>query len=99
MPILTQNFFTRPTLTVARELLGQHLVRDLDGQRLSGIIVETEAYVGPDDTASHASKGRTPRNGVMFGVAGIAYVYLIYGMYSMLNVTTEQPDFPAAILI
>ena len=99
MPILTQEFFTRPTLTVARKLLGQHLVRDLDGQRLSGIVVETEAYVGPDDTASHASKGRTPRNSIMFGAAGSAYVYLIYGMYSMLNVTTERVDFPAAILI
>ncbi|MCB9103364.1 MAG: DNA-3-methyladenine glycosylase [Anaerolineales bacterium] len=99
MPILTQEFFARPTLTVARDLLGQRLVRDLDGQRLSGLIVETEAYIGPDDTASHARMGRTDRNAIMFGPAGVAYVYFIYGMYHMLNIVTDQPDFPAAILI
>ncbi|HMR64666.1 MAG TPA: DNA-3-methyladenine glycosylase [Anaerolineae bacterium] len=99
MSILPQSFFSRPTLTVARDLLGQRLVRDLDGQRLSGIIVETEAYIGPDDTASHASRGRTARTAVMFGPAGQSYVYFVYGMHYMLNVVTEMVDFPAAVLI
>ncbi len=97
--VLSDDFFARPTLTVARDLLGQRLVRQIDGQRLSGIIVETEAYIGPGDTACHASKGRTPRTEVMFGPAGRAYVYLIYGMYHMLNLVTEAEGFPAAVLI
>ncbi len=96
---LSSDFFARPTLTVARDLLGQRLVRQVDGQRLSGIIVETEAYIGPGDTACHASKGRTPRTEVMFGPPGRAYVYLIYGMYHMLNLVTEAEGFPAAVLI
>src|SRR5688572_1806731 len=99
MALLERDFFSRPTLTVARELLGHRLVREIEGQRLSGVIVETEAYIGPNDTASHASKGRTTRTEVMFGPAGYTYVYFIYGMHSMLNLTTEQPDFPAAVLI
>lgn len=99
MTILKRDFFAQPTLTVARELLGQHLVREINGQRVSGKIVETEAYIGPDDSACHASKGRTPRNGVMFGPAAYTYVYLIYGMYHMLNFITEQEGFPAAVLI
>ena len=99
MGILQQEFFARSTLTVARELLGQILVREIEGQRLSGRIVEAEAYIGLDDTASHAGKGRTPRNEVMFGPPGYTYVYLIYGMYHMLNFITEQEDFPAAVLI
>jgi DNA-3-methyladenine glycosylase len=99
MPILKQDFFARPTLVVARDLLGQRLVREVGGQRLSGRIVETEAYIGPDDTACHASRGRTPRTEIMFGQAGYTYVYLIYGMYYMLNFITEQEGFPAAVLI
>jgi len=98
-PILTPDFFARPTLLVARNLLGQRLVRHLDGRRLCGLIVETEAYVGAADTACHASKGRTARTETMFGPPGHAYVYLIYGMYHMLNLVTEAPDFPAAVLI
>jgi DNA-3-methyladenine glycosylase len=97
--ILGQDFFDRPTLRVARELLGQRLVLEIEGQRLSGRIVETEAYIGPEDSASHASKGRTARTEVMFGPPGYIYVYLIYGMYHMLNITTERVDFPAAVLI
>ena len=99
MVVLQQGFFTQPTLTVAQELLGQILVREIGGQRLSGRIVETEAYIGPNDTACHAGKGRTPRTEVMFGPAGFAYVYLIYGMYHMLNVVTEAEGFPAAVLV
>ncbi len=96
---LPAAFFARPTLTVARELLGQRLVRQVDGQRLGGVIVETEAYIGPNDSACHASKGHTPRTAVMFGPPGSAYVYLIYGMYHMLNFVTEDEGFPAAVLI
>lgn len=99
MALLPQDFYAQPTLTVARELLGQRLIREIDGQRLVGRIVETEAYIGPDDTANHASKGRTARTEVMFGPPGHAYVYFIYGMYYMLNFTTEAVGFPAAVLI
>jgi DNA-3-methyladenine glycosylase len=97
--MFTADFFAQPTLQVAQALLGQRLVRDLAGQRLSGLIVETEAYIGRQDTASHAHRGRTPRSAVMFGPAGRTYVYLIYGMYAMLNIVTEPEPFPAAVLI
>lgn len=99
MTILTRSFFAQPTLSVARGLLGQRLVREIDGRRLAGLIVETEAYIGPRDTANHASRGRTPRTQVMFGPPGYIYVYVIYGMYHMLNFITEQEGFPAAVLI
>lgn len=99
MTILIRSFFEQNTLSVARELLGKKLVRRLDGQILSGMIVETEAYIGASDTACHASKGKTPRNTVMFGKAGIAYVYFVYGMHYMLNVVTEAEDNPCAVLI
>lgn len=114
---LSRTFFNRPTLRVARELLGKFLVRRI-GQKillatcpaqnrkgsqrdivLYGMITETEAYCGPNDLASHASRGRTPRTEVMFGPPGHAYVYLIYGMYHCLNVVTEKEGYPAAVLI
>lgn len=96
---LGQDFYRRSTLTVARELLGQTLVRVIDSERLSGLIVEVEAYIGEDDAACHAACGRTPRNEVMYGPPGHAYVYFIYGMHHCLNVVTEEEGFPAAVLI
>ena len=98
MPI-SPDFYSRPTLTVARELLGARLVRMLDGERLSGIIVETEAYIGETDLGCHAKAGKTPRTQVMYGPPGRAYVYFTYGMHWMLNAVTEAEGFPAAVLI
>lgn len=97
--ILSYTYFNRPTVTVARSLLGKYLVREDGKGVIAGKIIEVEAYVGPQDLACHASKGRTTRTDVLFGAPGIAYVYLIYGMYHCLNVVTERVDFPAAVLI
>ncbi|EKE12087.1 MAG: hypothetical protein ACD_14C00022G0003 [uncultured bacterium] len=97
--ILKKSFYARPTLEVAKELLGCILVREIDGKKLRAVITEVEAYIGEDDLASHASKGRTPRTELMFGQAGHAYVYMIYGMYYCLNIITEKKNFPAAVLI
>jgi DNA-3-methyladenine glycosylase len=101
--ILPKKFYQQNTLKVAQDLLGCFLMRKSAGQRrekiIKGIITETEAYMGEDDLASHASKGRTPRTEIMYGEAGRAYVYMIYGMYHCLNIVTEKKDFPAAVLI
>ncbi len=97
--IAAADFYAQPSLHVARALLGMRLVRMLDGERLAGIIVETEAYIGQEDLGCHAHSGRTRRNAVMFGPAGRAYVYFTYGMHWMLNAVTEAEDFPAAVLI
>lgn len=99
MPRLKRAFYARATLDVARDLLGQRLVRVLDGQRLAGLITETEAYIGQTDLACHARFGRTARSAVMFGSPGHAYVYFTYGMHWMLNFVTEAEGFPAAVLI
>ena len=97
--VLPHSYFNRPTVQVARSLIGKYLVREIDGRILAGKIVEVEAYVGSKDKACHAAKGRTQRTEVMFGPAGVAYVYLIYGMYHCLNVVTEREEFPSAVLI
>lgn len=99
MAHLPRRFYQRPTLEVARDLLGQRLVRLWRGQRLAGLITEVEAYIGQNDLACHARVGRTPRTEVMFGPPGHAYVYFTYGMHWMLNCVTEADDFPAAVLI
>jgi DNA-3-methyladenine glycosylase len=95
MQRLQQDFFIRPTLQVAQELLGKLLVF----QQHQGYITETEAYIGKDDPACHAARGKTPRTAVMFGEAGYSYVYFIYGKYYCLNIVTEAKGFPAAVLI
>lgn len=96
---LSRDFYTRGTLTVARELLGMHLVHIHRGKRRIGRIVETEAYLGPADLAAHSSKGRTARTAVMFGPAGHAYVYFIYGFWNCLNVVTRREGVPHAVLL
>ena len=99
MPRLPRSFFARPTLEVARDLLGQRLVRLWNGKRLAGLISETEAYIGENDLACHARFGRTARSEVMYHTPGHAYVYFTYGMHWMLNLVTEAEDFPAAVLV
>lgn len=111
---LGRRFFNRPTLRVARELLGKYLVRRIGkraargahrgrasprGREIARKITEVEAYVGFSDRASHARRGMTPKNRVMFGPPGTWYVYFTYGMHWMLNVVTERAGFPAAVLI
>jgi DNA-3-methyladenine glycosylase len=97
---LRREFFLKPTLKVARDLLGQRLVL-IEGKegRLAGLITETEAYVGSEDLGCHARAGKTRRNEVMWGPPGYAYVYFTYGMHWMLNFVTERDGFPAAVLI
>ena len=96
---LNPGFYDRPTLDVAVDLIGKVLVRALPQGQVAGKIVETEAYVGEDDLACHASKGRTPRTEVMFGPPGSAYVFLVYGFHCCLNAVTERSGYPAAVLI
>lgn len=86
---LPPEFYLQDTVQVARQLIGKLLVRRVEGQTLSAIICETEAYTGFSDKACHSYKGSSPRTRVMFEAGGKAYVYLIYGMYSCLNVTTR----------
>lgn len=96
---LPRKFYDRPTLTVARQLIGARLVRILKGEKLVGLITETEGYIGETDLGCHAKAGRTPRTAVMYGEPGHAYVYFTYGNHWMLNVVTEREGFPAAVLI
>jgi len=98
--VLTTKDFTGPTLPTAQQLLGVSLCRRLDdGQILRMPITETEAYDGPEDLACHAAKGRTARTEVMFGPAGVWYVYLCYGVHWLANLVVGPPDYPAAILL
>lgn len=97
--ILARDFFARPTLTVARELLGKYLVRRTRNGHIAAQIHEVEAYIGPHDLACHGRFGRTARTKVMFGLAGHWYVYLCYGMHWMLNVVTDREGWPAAVLL
>lgn len=93
--LLTQGFFEQSTLLAAEQLLGKFLVRD--GKPF--MITEVEAYDGFEDKASHASRGETPRNKVMFNDAGVWYVYFVYGMHHLLNIVTSVKGYPAAVLI
>ncbi len=100
MNILSREFYNRDSLVVAQELLGKYLVHEVEGIKLMGKIVETEAYMGIEDKAAHSYGGRrTPRVEVMYGSPGHAYVYLIYGMYDCFNVVTNQEGIPHAVLI
>jgi len=96
---LSRPFFARPALHVARELLGMRLVRLEDGERTSGVVIETEAYSSEQDLGCHCRAGRTPRTQVMYGPPGHAYIYFTYGMHWMLNFVVEAKGFPAAVLI
>ncbi len=98
--MLGPEFFNRDTITVARALLGKVLMREVDGKRIWGRLVEVEAYLGPDDLAAHSSGGRrSPRNEVMYGPPGHAYVYFTYGMHHCLNFVTRREGVPQAVLV
>jgi DNA-3-methyladenine glycosylase len=97
---LTRSFYAREdTLAVARDLIGMHLVHLSGGDRRVGRIVETEAYLGPEDLAAHSARGRTPRTEIMFGPPGHAYVYFIYGVWNCVNVVTAAAGIPHAVLL
>ncbi|MFH2136650.1 MAG: DNA-3-methyladenine glycosylase [Patescibacteria group bacterium] len=96
---IKKNFYNRNTIKVAQEILGKFLVRKIGKKIIAGKIVETEAYVGPSDLASHASRGKTARTAPMFGPPGHAYVYLVYGLNYCFNIVTEKENYPAAVLI
>ena len=98
--ILEAGFFNRETVSVARDLLGKVLVREVDGRHLWGRVVEVEAYLGPEDLAAHSSGGRrSPRNEVMYGGPGHAYVYFVYGCWFALNVSGERAGIGAGVLL
>lgn len=99
MSVLSRDFYARPTLDVARALIGKVLVHDSPGGHASGVIVETEAYIGESDPACHAAPGPTARNAPLYGPPGIAYVYLNYGIHYLVNAVTEAEGWPAAVLI
>jgi len=96
---LGRNFYLRPTLDIAHDLIGKYLVYKKNLNLLSARLVEVEAYIGEEDPACHAAVGKTKRNAIMYGPGGFSYVYFIYGMYYCLNVVTEDENSPAAVLI
>jgi DNA-3-methyladenine glycosylase len=96
---LSRDFYARPTLDVAGDLIGKVLVHDTPAGRSAGRIVEVEAYIGEDDPACHAAPGPTRRNEPLYGTPGVAYVYLNYGVHFLTNVVTEREGFPAAVLL
>jgi DNA-3-methyladenine glycosylase len=96
---LQRRFYDRPTLDVARDLIGKVLVHNRRGVRTSGAIVEVEAYIGESDPACHAAPGPTARNAPLYGTPGHAYVYLNYGIHCLVNIVTEASGSPAAVLI
>jgi DNA-3-methyladenine glycosylase len=97
---LGRTFFTQPTLKVAKELLGEYLVRKIGRKKLCGKIIETEAYIGPQDKASHAFGGKkTERNRAEYLIGGHVYIYLVYGMYWQLNISSGQAGKPECVLI
>lgn len=97
--ILPRRFYDRPTLDVARDLIGKVLIHETRRGLASGIIVEAEAYIGENDPACHAAPGPTTRNAPLYGPPGIAYVYLNYGIHYLVNAVTEAEGWPAAVLI
>ncbi|MCT8975756.1 DNA-3-methyladenine glycosylase [Clostridium sp. CX1] len=100
MKKLDRDFYNRDTEIVAKELLGKILVHEFNGQRISGKVVETEAYLGVTDKAAHSYGGRkTPRVEVMYGKPGVSYVFIIYGMYYCFNVVTREEGTPQAVLV
>lgn len=96
---LGQEFYSKDTLTVSKQLLGKRIVRNLNGILLSAMIVETEAYIGTIDAATHAYRGMTERNKIMWEQGGMLYVYQIYGLYYCMNVIAEPKGIPAGVLI
>lgn len=97
--IIKRSFYRRDTLKVAQDLLGCFLVRKIGKKIIKAVITDVEAYIGEEDLACHASRGRTPRTEIMYGRAGHAYIYLIYGMYHVLNIVTEKKEYPAAVML
>jgi DNA-3-methyladenine glycosylase len=97
--ILTRRFYGRPTLDVAKDLIGKVLVHETRAGVASGVIVEAEAYIGESDPACHAAPGPTKRNAPLYGPPGVAYVYLNYGIHYLVNAVTEAEGWPAAVLI
>ncbi len=96
---LRRDFYLRPTLEIARDLIGKTIVFNHPDGTMTGIIVETEAYIGEEDPACHAAPGLTKRNSIMYEIGGHAYIYMIYGMYHCFNIVTEAKNYPAAVLI
>jgi len=97
--ILSRSFYDRPTLEVAKDLIGKVLVHETRAGLASGVIVEAEAYIGESDPACHAAPGPTKRNAPLYGPPGVAYVYLNYGIHYLVNAVTEAEGWPAAVLI